>query len=76
MVTGDARTPLIELNLTTNHVLDMLTKNFEGWQVVFTTIKKLSFPIERDGQQILLKTDCLTYVVCKNKGGFDHATHS
>lgn len=63
--TGEEITPCIELNLTTEHLQYLLNKHFEGWEIVLTTLKKLSFNIERNGRQILLKTDCLTYVVRK-----------
>lgn len=65
VLTGDELTPFIELNLTTDHLQHLLNKHYEGWDILFTTLKKLTFNIERNGRQIHLKTDCLTYVVRK-----------
>jgi RimJ/RimL family protein N-acetyltransferase/ubiquinone/menaquinone biosynthesis C-methylase UbiE len=65
-LTGEELTPLIELNLTSEHLHDILNKQYVGWEILLTTLKKLTFNIERNGRQILLKTDCLTYVVRKN----------
>lgn len=65
VLTGDELTPFIELNLTTGHLQHLLNKHYEGWDILFTTVKKLTFNIERNGRQIHLKTDCLTYVVRK-----------
>ncbi|KRE93317.1 methyltransferase [Paenibacillus sp. Soil766] len=67
-LTGEELVPLIELNLTTDHLTDILNKQYEGWDILFTTVKQLSFNIERNDRQIDLKTDCMTYVVRKIKG--------
>ncbi|WP_436244966.1 class I SAM-dependent methyltransferase [Paenibacillus sp. LjRoot56] len=64
-LTGEELAPLIELNLTTEHLQVILKKQYEGWENLLMTLKKLTFDIERNGRQILLKTDCLTYVVRK-----------
>ncbi|KRE59960.1 class I SAM-dependent methyltransferase [Paenibacillus sp. Soil750] len=64
-LTGEKLTPLVELNLTTEHLQVILKNQYEGWENVGTTVKKLTFEIERNGRQIQLKTDCLTYVARK-----------
>lgn len=43
-----------------------LKKAFEGWTVLKSTIKSLVFNIEREKRNILLKTDCLTWIVQKS----------
>lgn len=55
--------PMIELNLTTEQMKQLLTVAYTGWEVVYTTVKPLEFHIERQGRAITLKSDCITYVV-------------
>ncbi|NQX58438.1 class I SAM-dependent methyltransferase [Paenibacillus qinlingensis] len=64
-LTGEELVPLIELNLTTEHLYEILNEQYVGWDILLTTLNKLTFNIERNGRQILLKTDCLTYVARK-----------
>ncbi|WP_240417042.1 class I SAM-dependent methyltransferase [Paenibacillus periandrae] len=55
--------PLIELNMTTDRSKELLSRAYEGWEVNYTTVKSLAFNIERNEREILLKSDCITYVV-------------
>lgn len=55
--------PLIELNMTTDRSKELLSRAYEGWEVIYTTVKSLGFNIERNGREILLKGDCITYVI-------------
>ncbi|MEK3917370.1 class I SAM-dependent methyltransferase [Paenibacillus sp. FSL H7-0331] len=55
--------PLIELNMSTDQSKELLARAFEDWEVIYTTVKSLAFNIERNGREILLKGDCITYVV-------------
>lgn len=57
---------LMEINLTTEQANDYLRKAFEGWTVLKSTIKPLVFNIEREKRNILLKTDCITWIVRKS----------
>ncbi|WP_261306154.1 class I SAM-dependent methyltransferase [Paenibacillus andongensis] len=57
--------PLMELNLTTNDAKQLLSSAYPDWEIIYTTLKQLEFNIERNGHEILLKSDCLTYVVRK-----------
>jgi 2-polyprenyl-3-methyl-5-hydroxy-6-metoxy-1,4-benzoquinol methylase len=61
--TGDQLDPYIELNLTTNNLVNLFEKAYKGWKVIYTTVKPLEFNIDRNGKRILLKGDCLSYVV-------------
>ncbi|KQX69046.1 MULTISPECIES: class I SAM-dependent methyltransferase [unclassified Paenibacillus] len=59
--------PFMELNLTTSDVKQLISSAYSDWEVIFTTLKALQFNIERNGREILLKSDCLTYVIQRNK---------
>ena len=59
--------PFMELNLTTNEAKQLLSSAYQDWKITFTTLKALQFNIERNGREILLKSDCLTYVVQRIK---------
>lgn len=61
--TGVELDPFMELNLTTEDAKQLLSTAYEEWGVILTTLKPLQFNIERNGRKILLKSDCLTYVV-------------
>ncbi|WP_310225210.1 class I SAM-dependent methyltransferase [Paenibacillus qinlingensis] len=64
-LTGEELTPLIELNLTTEHLQTIIDNQYEGWEVLLTTLNNLAFDIERNGRPIRLKTACLTFVARK-----------
>lgn len=63
MLTGTELEPYMELNMTTNHAQQLILSAYRGWELKFTTIKALQFDIERNNRKILLKSDCITYVV-------------
>jgi 2-polyprenyl-3-methyl-5-hydroxy-6-metoxy-1,4-benzoquinol methylase len=62
-VTGDKLDPYIELNMTTQNLVNLFEEAYKEWKVTYTTVKPLEFNIERSGNRIVLKGDCLTYVV-------------
>jgi SAM-dependent methyltransferase len=57
--------PYMELNMTTNQTEKLLSDAYQGWSLLYTAVKPLEFEIERNNRKILLKGDCLTYVVRK-----------
>lgn len=61
--TGQKIDPFMELNLTTNDAEKLLSSAYHGWELTITAVKALQFEIERNGRKIMLKSDCLTYVV-------------
>lgn len=63
IMTGENLEVLMELNLSTDRLQDYLIDFYKGWKILLTTVKPLQFNIERNGKNILLKADCLTYVV-------------
>ncbi|MNI28243.1 tellurite resistance protein TehB [compost metagenome] len=66
VLTGAELEPQIELNMTTPQAEEALHTVYNGWEVIYTILKKLTFNIERNGQEIWLKSDCLTYVIQRN----------
>jgi cyclopropane fatty-acyl-phospholipid synthase-like methyltransferase len=58
--------PYIETNLETTEMQVLLDQAFVGWEVLNNHVKQLEFNIIRDNREILLKSDCITYVVRKN----------
>ncbi|MDF2963268.1 MAG: class SAM-dependent methyltransferase [Paenibacillus sp.] len=57
--------PLIELTMSTDKGMELLALAYEGWKVITEKVKPLQFNIDRNGRSILLKSDCITYVVQK-----------
>ncbi|MFK7692938.1 class I SAM-dependent methyltransferase [Paenibacillus sp. HJGM_3] len=63
-VASDAsRDPMIEVNLPTERAEQALAEAFAGWEVLLHTVRPLQFDIEREGRDVSLSCDCLTYVV-------------
>lgn len=56
----------MELNLSTESMLNKLNTNYVGWNVMKILVKPLEYHIIRNGKPILLKTNAITYVVRKN----------
>ncbi|USK83624.1 class I SAM-dependent methyltransferase [Peribacillus asahii] len=59
---------LMELNLSTEIMLNKLCSLYSGWEVLMTIVNPLEYEITRSDQPILLKTNAITYVVRKNIG--------
>jgi ubiquinone/menaquinone biosynthesis C-methylase UbiE len=55
----------MEINLSTESMMNKLSSIYEGWEVLTKHVKPLEYNITRDGKQILLKTNAITYVVRK-----------
>lgn len=65
---GESLEPYIEINKTTERMLERLNNAYKGWEVLDTHVKNLEFTIHRNEREILLKSDCLTYVARKIMG--------
>lgn len=65
--TNDVLEPLFEVNMNTVDLLELLDQHYYGWEIQRKTVKPLEFEIERNGQLVMLTTDCITYVA-KNIG--------
>lgn len=59
---------LMELNLPTEVMLTKLRGLYSGWEVLNTKVNPLEYEITRNDDQILLRTNAITYVVRKNIG--------
>jgi hypothetical protein len=62
-LTGEALDPLIELNLSTSQAAAYFSQVYEGWTVVQSGVKPLTFEIDRGERPILMQSDCLTWAV-------------
>jgi 2-polyprenyl-3-methyl-5-hydroxy-6-metoxy-1,4-benzoquinol methylase len=68
-LTGESLEPYIEINLNTDQAVKLLNEVYKGWEVLNNLVKPLEFLIERNGREILLRSDCLTFVTNKNGKG-------
>jgi hypothetical protein len=55
----------MKINLSTNNMMNKLNSIYVGWEILTKLVKPLEYNITRDGKQILLKTNAITYVVRK-----------
>ncbi|TYP73998.1 methyltransferase family protein [Paenibacillus methanolicus] len=63
--TGERLAPMFELNLTKERLRELLTGAYAGWEVLSDDSKQLVFPIDRDGRQVELASDCVTFAARK-----------
>ena len=56
---------LMEINLSTEVMMEKLSTIYKEWEVIKTEVKPLEYHITREGKSILLKTKAITYVVRK-----------
>jgi len=61
-LTGAELEPYMELNLSEDRLRSVVSSAYSGWKLEYTTTKALEFEIERDGREILLRSDCVTFV--------------
>ncbi len=54
--------PLLEVNMTTESLLKLLDRQYEGWEIKVCKVKPLEFLIERNGNPVKLLTNCITFV--------------
>jgi 2-polyprenyl-3-methyl-5-hydroxy-6-metoxy-1,4-benzoquinol methylase len=62
---GEQLQPYVEIIKSTEEMQTLLDQAFSGWEVLDNHVKNLAFTISRNDRDILLKSDCLTYVVRK-----------
>ncbi|MEH7383031.1 class I SAM-dependent methyltransferase [Bacillus sp. JJ1533] len=65
METNEKLDALMEINLKTEDMLNKLNHFYKGWKVINQLVKPLEYEIIRNGRNILLKTNAITYVVRK-----------
>lgn len=56
---------LMEINLSTEKMMNKLSCIYVGWEVIQENVKPLEYTITRNGKPLLLKTHAITYVVKK-----------
>lgn len=54
--------PLFEVNVPSATMFEWLDQTYEGWHIAERYSKKLDFQIERNGEAVLLSSDCITFV--------------
>ncbi|QQZ08729.1 class I SAM-dependent methyltransferase [Heyndrickxia vini] len=59
---------LMELNLSTEVMLNKLGSIYTGWEVLKNMVKPLEYNIIRNERPVLLRTNAITYVLRKNIG--------
>lgn len=62
---GESLEVLIELNMETQAMEHLLSKAYTSWEVIDHHVKQLKFAIVRNERDILLSSDCITFVVRK-----------
>ncbi|QGH32874.1 methyltransferase domain-containing protein [Gracilibacillus salitolerans] len=60
----------MEINLTTDQMIDKLKNNYKGWEVVKQLVRPLEYQIVRNENPVLLKSKAITFVVQKNSKEF------
>lgn len=63
--TNEKLDALMEVNLKTEDMFEKLNRIYSGWEVLNQLVKQLEYKIERNGKQILLRTNAITFVVRK-----------
>lgn len=67
LLTGQSLKAMIEVNMTTEQCMELLHSTYVGWEILKSHVKTLEFQIDRDGIQVVLSTDCITFVVRKSQ---------
>ena len=65
MQSGEKLEAFMEVNVSTDEMLNKMENIYFGWNVLKTTIKPLEYSIIRNEKAILLKTNAITYIVRK-----------
>ncbi len=60
----------MEINLSTDQMIDKLNNNYKGWKVVKQLVRPLEYQIVRNEEPVLLKSKAITFVVQKNSKEF------
>lgn len=61
--------PLMEINMGTQEMKTLLQQAYTSWEVLNTHVKQLEFMIKRNDRDVLLRSDCITYVARKKPSG-------
>lgn len=64
---GEELDPMFEVNLSTNRMMDILDRQYAGWEIKNRLVNQLEYEINRNGQAVKLTTDCITYVAKKTQ---------
>lgn len=54
---------MIEVNIKTKDMINKLNSMYEKWTLLKQLVKPLEYKIVRDGRDVLLKTNAITYVI-------------
>ncbi|MGE0979988.1 class I SAM-dependent methyltransferase [Bacillus thuringiensis] len=57
---------LMEINIPTEEMMNILRQIYDGWEVLSIMVKPLEYKIIRNEKSVLLKTNAITYAVRKN----------
>ncbi|MBC6973328.1 class I SAM-dependent methyltransferase [Bacillus sp. Xin] len=63
LATNEELDALIEINLSTDIMLNTLKNMYEGWKEIHIRVKNLTYNIMRNNKSIQLKTNAVTFVV-------------
>lgn len=66
--TNEKLDTLMEVNLSTEVIMNKLSNTYVGWEVLKTVVNPLEYNITRSEKPVLLKTNAITYVVRKSIG--------
>lgn len=62
---GKKLEPMMEVNLSTDHMLEKLRDTYSKWDELTMQVKPLEYKIQRNENDILMKTNAVTFVVRK-----------
>jgi hypothetical protein len=62
---GKKLEPMMEVNLSTDHLLEKLRDTYSKWDELTMQVKPLEYKIQRNENDILMKTNAVTFVVRK-----------
>lgn len=65
--TNESLFPLMEINLSTEEMMNRLNEVYKGWEVIKVLVKPLEYTIKRKQRPVLLKTNAITYAAKKVK---------
>lgn len=57
---------LMEINIPTEEMMNILRQIYDGWEALSIIVKPLEYKIIRNEKSVLLKTNAITYAVRKN----------
>jgi 2-polyprenyl-3-methyl-5-hydroxy-6-metoxy-1,4-benzoquinol methylase len=58
--------PMFEVNLSTARMLELLDGQYAGWKIKQRFVKPLEYEISRNGEPVILTSDCITFVAKKS----------